>query len=229
MRVFVIAGAALIVLAAAVVPLPWSVVEPASLVGAAEAVELSIDPQLDRVAGVTDRAVTGAYLTVRHHQRAAAARLLVALVDPGASVAPGGPVAPAGDVDPVVAATMAGLGIVPRFADLSELPVTARVADGVDPAALGVALHAFDVGSQLDLAAGRTILGLGRVTENGALRCPPGLSASLQAAVAGEIDIVLVPSGCAAQAADSMPDDARFALHDAGLLTDAADTLLARP
>lgn len=220
MRVLAVGGVAVIVMAAVLVPLPWTVVHPEVFVPAADLVSIQIQP--GPVRG-QDLAVSGEYLVVRQRRGAPFAWLLAALLDPGARVVRPGR-EPAGAVDPVVAATMAGLGIVPRHADPSQLPVTAEVRGVADPHALGLALHAFDVGSTIDVARGRRILGLGRAEDGGALACAGPVSVALRAAAA-DIDVVVVPADCAAGATDALPPGAAVRVVEASLLGEAAQAL----
>ena len=226
MRVLLVAGLVLIVAAAVVVPLPWSVVEPQRLQPVRQGVAIALDARLEQTRGDDRGPVTGSYLVVAHRERATAAHLLVAAVAPAAHVERGGPALSPREVHPLVAATMAGLGVVPRYADLSQLPVTARVGADVDPRSLGAVLYAFDVGAGQDLARNRRIAGLGRMLDGGDLVCTPGLAASVRAAAGAAIDVVVVPSDCAAEAAAALEPGAQLQLEHAVTLQGAAQALL---
>ena len=221
--VLLIAGVAVVVVAAAVVPLPWSVSEPGTLVSAPAQVDIVLAPELARTAGGGE--ISGEYLTVRHRDRAGALQLLVAALAPAQRITRSAPDPAPGAVPPVVAATMAGLGIVPRYADVADLPVTADVAAGVDPRSLGVALHAFDVGTSQDVARGRRILGVGRLLDGGDVVCAPGAGAAARAAVEQRIDVIVVASECAAQVRDDFAA-AQVQVLDADFLPSAVQALL---
>lgn len=226
MRLLLVAGFVLVLVAAFVVPLPWSVVEPQRLEAVHHGVTITLDAQLEQTRGDDQGPVSGEYLAVRHRPRVAAATLLMAAVAPGAHVERGGPALYPGAVHPLVAATMAGLGVVPRYADLSQLPVTAAVASGVDPRSLGAALYAFDVGAGQDLARGRRIAGIGRMLDGGDLVCTRGLAASVRAAAGSGVDVVVVPSDCADQAAEALGQGVGVQLEHAAALQGAAQVLL---
>lgn len=226
MRVLLVAGVVALVGAAIVVPLPWAVVEPQRLEPVGQRVTIIVDAQFEQMRGEDQGPVTGEYLAVRHRQRAPAVHLLVAAVAPGAHVDAGGPALSPGAVQPLVAATMAGLGVVPRYADLSQLPVTAHAAAGVDPRSLGAALYAFDVGADQDLARGRRIAGIGRMLDGGDLVCTAGTAASVRAAADAGVDVVVVPSDCADEAAQALGQGARVRLEHATALQGAAQALL---
>lgn len=221
MRILALSGVAVIAAAALLVPLPWTVAHPGTLVPADTQITLQIDA--DTLRG-RDAAVTGQYLVSKQRPRAPLTVLVVAVLDPAARVVR--PFrAPAAAVDPVVAATMAGLGIVPRYADASQLPVTADVEDTADPFALGLALHAFDAGSPIDVARGRRILGVGSAGEDGRLFCTGDVAAAVRAAATTGVDVVVAPTGCS-PASDVLPPAATLQVVEASQLVDAADALV---
>jgi hypothetical protein len=226
MRIFLVVGVLVIVVGAVTVPLPWAVVADATFVSAAEVVTVTIDGELEAAAGPADRELSGEYLAVRHRNRAPASALISAAVDGGSRVERSGDTTSPRGVDPAVTAAMAGLGIVPRYADISELPVSATVGAGVDPRSLGVALHAFDIGAAQDVAQGRRILGVGRVLDGGSLECTPGVAASVRAAAAQRVDVVVVPTDCAADATGAVPQGVDLVVLDAPVLVSAAEALL---
>lgn len=221
MRVLLVAGLVALGVAALVVPLPWAVVEPGRLVPVGSGVTIAVDPAL--------RAPdpSGEYLATPRRENAAALHLLLAAARPGVHIERGRRAAP-DSVHPVVAATMAGLGIVPRYADIAELPVTASVSGEVDARALGTVLHAFDRGNQQDVARGRRIAGIGRMLDGGELVCTSGMAESVVAAAAHDVDVVVVPTDCADAAVAAVPVDARLEVVDAEMLAGAAQVLLAR-
>jgi hypothetical protein len=226
MRVFAIVGAAVIALGAATVPLPWAVVEDTAFLPAADVTDITIEEELEQSGAAGDGGVSGEYLTVRHRDRAAAVRLLAAAVAPRARVERAGNTASPRGVDPVVTAVMAGVGIVPRYADVSELPVTAGVHGEADSRSLGVALYAFDVGSPLDVAQGRRVAGLGRVLDGGSLVCTPGVAASARAAAQQSVDVIVVPSECVTRAMNALPADTEVRVLHGPVLASAAEALL---
>lgn len=224
MRVLLLGGAAVVAVAAITVPLPWSVVDPAELRSVAGAVTIELDPELERPRG---DAVSGEYLVVQHRERATPLQLVVAALFPGGRIERPGPPAAPGAIHPLVAATMSGLGIVPRHADAADIPVTVHVEPGVDGGSLGAALYAFDVGTDLDVARGRRIAGLGRMLEGGHLLCSPGVPESVVAAARRGVDVVVVAAECAEDAAAAIPHDAQLEVLDAASLAGAADALVA--
>jgi hypothetical protein len=226
MRVFATVGAVVIALGAATVPLPWAVVEDTAFVPAADVVDITIDPELERAGAAGDGSVAGEYLTVRHRDRAPALRLLAAAVAGRSRVERTGDTTSPRGVDPVVTAVMAGVGIVPRYADVSELPVTAAVHGEADSRSLGVALYAFDVGSPLDVAQGRRVAGLGRVLDGGSLVCTPGVAASARAAAEQGVDVIVVPSECVTRTLNALPQGTPVRVLHGPVLASAAEALL---
>ena len=226
MRVLLLAGAAVIAGAAAAVPLPWSVSSPSALLPVADAVAIELGPELARAGA--DRGVSGEYLVVQHRDGATTLQLLTAAVSPSSLITTGGPPASHQRVHPLVAATMSGLGIVPRYADVAEIPVQVQVDPRIEGSAAGAALHAFDLGNDLDVARGRRIVGLGRMLDGGDLTCTAGVGQSVIAAARQQVDVVVVPAECAADAVAALPPDERLEVLEAANLTVAADALLAQ-
>lgn len=225
MRVLLLlGGVAVVAVAAIAVPLPWSVVDPADLRSVAGAVTIELEPELERPAGDP---VSGEYLVVQHREQATALQLAGAALLPGGRIERSGPPVAPGAISPLVAATMSGLGIVARHADAADIPVTVRVDPGVDGASLGAALYAFDVGTDLDLAQGRRVVGLGRMLDGGHLACTTGVAESVVAAARQRVDVVVVPADCAEDAAAAIPHDSQVEVLDAASLAAAADALLA--
>ena len=140
MRVVVLGGAVVIAVAAFVVELPWGVVSPGTLVPASRAVEVDLAPDYLAASRRGDPSVNGAYFTVADRERAPLASLVAAILSP-ALVVPAR-ADDAATLHPLVAAAMGGIGVVPRHADPSDLPVTVELREGVSPHGLGLALHA---------------------------------------------------------------------------------------
>ena len=222
MRIVALSGVAVLAAAALLVPLPWTVAHPGTLVPAETQMTLQLDA--DTLRG-RDAAVAGQYLVSKQRPGAPLLALVVAVLDPAARVVRPVRAPAAAVVDPVVAATMAGLGIVPRYADASQLPVTADVEDTADPFALGLALHAFDVGSPIDIARGRRILGVGAAIDGGRLSCTGDVTAAVRAAAAADVDVVVVPAGCP-PANDALRPGGTLQVIEARRLGDAADALV---
>lgn len=226
MRVLLLGGAAIIAVAAATVPLPWSVTDPSQLRPVTDGVTIALAAEVQRRAD--DRGVSGEYLAVQHRGRATTLQLLAAAALPQPRIERRGPPVTGSSVHPLVAATMSGLGIVPRHADATDIPVTVHVSGGVDSSALGAALYAFDVGTRLDVARGRRIVGVGRMVNGGHLVCSGAVAESIVAAAAERVDVVVVPTDCAEDATAAIPHDAQLEVIDANVLVGATDALLAQ-
>jgi PDZ domain-containing protein len=106
------------------------------------------------------------------------------------TLAPGGPV---------------GVGLlVETVADGLDLPFDIALGSttiGGPSAGMMTALTVFDLLSEEDLVAGRTVLGTGTISSGGAVGPVGGVTAKIEAAVANGADIVLVP---AAQLQDAL-------------------------
>jgi PDZ domain-containing secreted protein len=223
MRVLVLGGAVMIAVAAFVVELPWGVVHPGTLVPASQLIDVELTPQYLADTGRDDPAVTGEYLAVEHRDRAPLIDLAAAALSPSSVVARSHPIA---GVDLLVIAGMRGVGVGPRHADRTDLPLTVRTLADVSGEDLALTLHAFDVGSTQDLAAGRRVLALGRVTDRGVLVCTHPIAAAVRAADAAGADLVLVPSECGDAAAAAVPAGATLPVITAPDLTTAVRRLL---
>jgi len=223
MRVLTVVGVAVLVVAAWVVPLPWAVVRPAELVTAAEVVTVDIDADYLAAAGGRDTAVSGTYLVTAEHERVPLIRLVTAAAAPGHHVVRPRR-RPTGE-DTLVAATMAGLGVAPRHADPSEVPVTVRLTGPAAPDRLGLSLYAFDLGATVDLARGRRVLALGTVDARGLLQCASPIAETVRSAAEAGVDVVVVPTPCAGNARDAVPAGSSLQVLDAAQLIEAADAL----
>ena len=226
MRVLVLGGAVVIAVAAFVVELPWGVVKPGVLVPVSRVIEVELAPEYLAHTGRGDPAVTGEYVTVAYRDRASLASLATAVVSPSSVVMRASPTSSAG-ANLLVVAAMRGIGVGPRHADRPDVPVAVRALQDVSTDDLALVLHAFDVGNPQDLSAGRRVLGLGRVTPRGTLACTHPVAAAVRAAAEAGVDLVLVPSACADDAA-VVPASVTLSVMDAPDLTTAIRRLLSR-
>lgn len=191
-------GIAVVVVSAWVVPVSLTVSSPGRLVAVQELVTLSLSPAFVEAAASSPQPVTGQFLAPRDDTRPSLARVIAALAWPthvvhGATPAPRDPVE-----QPATVAALLGLGLSPGRMQGTDLPVAVRVDARAEPASVGLLLHVFDAAAQRDVARGRRIAGIGVMDPDLALRCPRGADDSVAAAVAGGVEVIVVPSSCAA-------------------------------
>ena len=210
MRLLVTVSGLVLCLAAALVPLPWSVVEPARLLPAAAVVDVRISEQFTADAGVQPAAVAGTFLGVHEVSGASLARMVAAGFSRGRHVVReraggGSPLQ-----RPEVVAAVLGLGVSPGRLEDTAVPVDVRLGRGLDPSSLGLLLHVFDATSQRDVARGRRVLGVGAVSDDQTLTCPARPTESVTAARREGVDVVVVPAACGLPAADDVIVAASF-------------------
>ena len=191
MRIAVLAGVAIIVAAAFIVPVPSSVRNPGRLVPLPEP---QVAVQLEgRAAGD----LTGTYLGVAEQREPSLARAMVAMVRPDETLHAPAPLSDLPQERPANLSAVIGLGLSPARLPDGAMPVEVTLADSVDPASLASALQAFDATAPQDAAAGRTILAIGRVAPDLAVSCDGDMDESLAAARDQDVDLVIIPTGCA--------------------------------
>jgi hypothetical protein len=221
MRALVIAGAAALVLAAALVPLPLRVEQPDVLVAVVGEVVVRPVGDAPPAAGGTGPgigSVRGSFLGPAVRDDVTAVGALVALASPGSRLRRGAGAA----TGPIDRALHIAAGVAPGRAT-DGLPVEVEVSDEppVGRRALALALHVADAAGPFDLAGGRAVVALADVADDGALRCPGGLDRSIGVAGSPSIDAVIAAAGCGA--GDGVLEAATLEEAIALLLRDGAD------
>lgn len=192
---FGLTGLGLLLLGAALIPLPLDVVATGDLIEVGPALSITVAPGIG--VGPVPPGVQGAYLTLRR-TRATPATLLLGGLSPTRRIAAPDPRERADGHTVLGAAALAGLGIAPVRIGPDAMPV-AVVLDGsagVGRRSLAAALHVFDVVSEVDLARGRRIVALGEVGADDSLRCSAGWERALGSATAERADVIVLPRDC---------------------------------
>ena len=226
----VVGGLALVLIAllVAVAPVPAYVLRPGPLFSLTEV--MSVDGRsADDLAG-------DVVFTTIAAEDATTFDLLRAAVDPDLTAVSQSSLVPPGvDEDTFVAQQQA------RFRESEDLAGQAvaallgvgDVAIEVDTDVVGgpsagllIAVAAYDLLDDADVTAGRVVSGTGEITADGTVEGVGSVALKLQAAVAGGVEVFLVPSGQAAQARAALPADATMAVVGVDSLAEAVEALV---
>ena len=223
MRVTILGGLAVLLAAAAFVPLPVRVIDDGRLVDVAEHVSVQVHPSFTTSAATGARAVNGAYLGSTSVTRATLVQVVAGAVRPSTDLARSRPEGQ-GPTETLTAAALSGLGIAPVRVNPDEVPVSVAATAPVARDSAAAALHVFDLVADVDLAQGRTIAVLGFVSADLGLHCLADVAAGVRAAVAAGARLIVVGRGCDEPARAAL-GDARGRVVPAASLYDAITAL----
>ena len=221
MRIVIAACVVVLGLAAVLVPLPWVVSAPATLVPMDNVATATVSSEHLKGAGTTLEPIRGTYLGVVGNVRAATVDVIAAAVRGDRTLNRGRRLPNAVHQQPAVVAALVGLGLSPARMEGADLPVEVEVDDGA-ATSLAAMLQLFDAMSPADVAAGRRIVGLGEMTPDQELRCEAPVQPGVVAAAQQDVDVVVVPAACAAGVAGS-----GVQVIEASSLVEAVEALLA--